>query len=461
VVSSRPAPSAEIERYRLHDEIASGGMGTVHIGRLVAPGGFARTVAIKRLHRHLTGDPDIVAMFLDEARLAARVRHPNVVPTLDVVAANGEFLLVMEYVHGIPLSEVLARLGSTNERMPLDVVAAVMSGLLQGLHAAHEATDEAGQPLAIVHRDVSPQNVLVGVDGGVRVLDFGIAKAAHRLHTTQDGAVRGKLRYMAPEQFRGERVDRRSDVFSAGVLLWELLTARRLFESDVEAAGAAQSSSRISAPSAIVEGVPAAFDAVALRALARDPADRFDTALAMALAIEGAIDKLGGATRVAAWVADVCGDRVRGLAERINVVESGESLGPITADVAVPPEADRTRIRTVVLASRPAPRAKPRIASYALLVVAALAVLATVIGIFVVRGGEKTAGAAPPPAPVAPPTMVPAAETASPIDPPAVPPPVRPLPRVTHAAAPAVKRATPAPSPSASSSSKHLYERPW
>src|SRR5689334_18826919 len=159
-------------------------MATVHLGRLLGPVGFSRTVAIKRLHSQFASDPTFVSMFVDEARLAARIRHPNVVPTLDVATLGGELLLVMEYVPGESLSGLMRTVFEAGERIPPPVTAAIVCGVLEGLHAAHEARTEDGEPLDIVHRDVSPSNVLVGTDGIARVLDFGIAKAAFRVQTT-------------------------------------------------------------------------------------------------------------------------------------------------------------------------------------------------------------------------------------------------------------------------------------
>src|SRR5215472_13646045 len=210
-----------VGRYALFGEIASGGMATVHFGRLLGPAGFARTVAIKRLHAHFAKDPEFVAMFLDEARLAARVVHPNVVPTLDVVALDGELFLVMEYVQGEALSRLWRALRERDERIPHRVVASCLTGVLHGLHAAHVATSERGEPLGIAHRDVSPQNVLVGMDGISRVLDFGISKASGRIQITREGRVKGKTGYMSPEQLSGGAVDRRTDIYSASVVLWE------------------------------------------------------------------------------------------------------------------------------------------------------------------------------------------------------------------------------------------------
>ena len=228
-----PAAGLVLGRYALHAELASGGMATVHIGRLMGPVGFARTVAIKRLHAHFAKDPEFVSMFLDEARLAGRIRHPNVVPVLDVVAEQGELFLVMEYIHGDSLSKLLRQVREQGEKMPLGVTVSILAGALQGLHAAHETTNDQGEPLEIVHRDISPQNIMVGADGITRVADFGIAKAAGRAQSTQDGQLKGKLCYMAPEQLAQRPVDRRTDVYSASVVLWEALTGQRLFQADV------------------------------------------------------------------------------------------------------------------------------------------------------------------------------------------------------------------------------------
>ena len=189
-----------VGRYALYAEIAAGGMATVHFGRLLGPVGFSRTVAIKRLHPQFAKDPEFVSMFLDEARLAARIRHPNVVPTLDVVATDGELFLVMDYVPGESIARLSRVLRERQETLPIRILSATIAGVLHGLHATHEAKDERGHPLGIVHRDVSPQNVLVGTDGVPRVLDFGVAKAAGRVQTTREGQIKGKLSYMPPEQ---------------------------------------------------------------------------------------------------------------------------------------------------------------------------------------------------------------------------------------------------------------------
>src|SRR5690606_22755098 len=231
-VASAAEPVRTIGRYALFDEIAAGGMATVHLGRLLGPVGFSRTVAIKRLHSHFAKDPDFSAGFVDEARLAARIHHPNVVPIIAVLPAGGELSLVMDYVEGDSLAKVLRHATTTDETIPLSIASAIICGALYGLHAAHEAVDESGEPMHIVHRDISPQNILVGSDGVPRIVDFGVAKAAQRLQTTAEGQVKGKIAYMAPEQIRQAEISRKSDIYAMGVVLWEALAGKRLFTSE-------------------------------------------------------------------------------------------------------------------------------------------------------------------------------------------------------------------------------------
>jgi serine/threonine-protein kinase len=234
-MTKRNQPQIVLSRYALFDAIARGGMATVHIGRLVGAAGFAKTVAVKRMHAHLASNPAFVGMFVDEARLAGRLQHPNVVNVFDVVAREDEAFLVMEYVHGESLATLMAKLRDTDELIPVAVAVQVVRDALYGLHAAHQASDEQGRSLELVHRDVSPQNILVGLDGIGRVLDFGIAKAAGRLQDSTTGQVKGKFGYMSPEQVVGHAVDRRADVYAAGVVLWEALTGRRLFDGQSSA----------------------------------------------------------------------------------------------------------------------------------------------------------------------------------------------------------------------------------
>ncbi len=317
----------QVGRYLLFDEIAAGGMATVHFGRLVGAEGFSRTVAIKRLHPQYAKDPEFVAMFLDEARLVARIRHPNVVPTLDIVSDEGEMLLVMEYVPGASLTRLTRNLRREGEGLPSGVAAAVVAGALAGLHAAHEAVSEQGTPLDLVHRDVSPQNLLLGVDGVTRVIDFGIAKAVGRLQTTEEGQVKGKTRYLSPEQVRGRPVDRRADVYAAGVVLWEALTGAQLFAGDTPIAIMNQVLEKpVARPSTIARDVPAELDAVVLKALSRNRDARWASANEMIVALEQAI-ALPSSREIGEWVASIAGDTLRATAERVREIEASSPTG--------------------------------------------------------------------------------------------------------------------------------------
>jgi len=277
-----------IGRYALHGVIASGGMANVHLGRLLGLAGFSRTVAVKRLHANFARDPEFVSMLIDEARVAARIRHPNVVAMLDVVALEGELLLVMEYVHGEALSKLIIAARKAKQRIPQHVLLTIMAGVLDGLHAAHEARNDRGEHIDLVHRDVSPQNIQVGVDGVAKVLDFGIAKAKGRLQDTRDDQLKGRLRYMAPEQLRPHgKVDRRSDIYSASVVLWEALTGKAIFkaESDWQMAHLIMDGVKRK-PSELNPKVHPELDELVMRGLAVREEDRFQTAYDMAVAIE-------------------------------------------------------------------------------------------------------------------------------------------------------------------------------
>lgn len=319
-----------IDRYELYDVIASGGMATVHLGRLLGPAGFGRTVAIKRLHPHLSKEADFVTMLTDEARVTGRIGHPNIVPTLDVVASQGELFLVMEYVPGLTLAALMTNAAQQGERMPAPIACAIMASVLRGLDAAHEARDENGRPLEVVHRDVSPQNILVGADGVARLLDFGIAKAAGRLHTTRDGQLKGKLGYMAPEQLGARAVDRRTDIYAASVVLWEALTGERLFDGDDAATIFGNvMQKKVPPPSTRAPELPAAIDAAVLSGLEREPSRRFARARDMAAAIENGAP-LARTAEIADWVAQL-GERE--LSERADIVAG---IGRPLAAMSVP-----------------------------------------------------------------------------------------------------------------------------
>ena len=342
-----------VGRYAIFDRIAAGGMATVHFGRLVGEVGFTRTVAIKRLHAHFASDHEFVSMFIDEARIAARVRHPNVVQTLDVGAIDGELFVVMDYVVGEPLSRLFRGASASGKLLDPGLVARIMVDVLHGLHAAHDAKNEAGEALEIVHRDVSPQNVLVDVDGISRVLDFGVAKAVGQVHTTRKGELKGKIAYMAPEQLLGEDVTRRTDVFAASIMLWELLVGHRLFGGSSEGEIVRKVLEvEVTPPSERAPSLSPAIDALVMRGLAREPSERYASAADMAEAIEACIP-LMSPRAVGAWVREQAAE---GLAERASVVakiESGTTVVPTPDDskrIAAETEAARAAALSALLA---------------------------------------------------------------------------------------------------------------
>ncbi len=296
-------------------ELATGGMATVYLARLSGVGGFQRFTAIKRLHPHLAREPEFIEMFLEEARLAARIHHPNVVPILEIGTSEEGYYIVMEYVEGDTLGRLLARSAQTGLRLPTKVGLRVIIDMLAGLDAAHELKDDDDNPLGIVHRDISPQNVLVGVDGSARLSDFGVARATSKLSTTRTGQLKGKLAYMAPEQARGAKdIDRRADIFAAGVVLWEVLACRRLFKGDGEADTLNKVLNEPIPPVRSASPiVPAALEAVVGRALERDRTKRYATAAEFADALERAsrvVGALGTHKDVAAHLEVVLGTEI-------------------------------------------------------------------------------------------------------------------------------------------------------
>jgi serine/threonine-protein kinase len=336
VVSPAPEHFVLGGRYIVHDEIASGGMATVHLGCPV--GSTQPVVALKLPHRHLLGDEKLVRTFFDEARLAARIVHPNVVPIIDVIQQGADLALVLEYVDGASLSILRQGCEAAGIRIPPAVSATIVAAVLRGIHAAHEATDEQGTPLEVVHRDVSPQNILISSEGVARITDFGVAKALGRMQTTtESGHFKGKFAYMAPEQARGRDVDRRADVFAAGIILWELLTSERLFGAQIDPAVVLTKIlfEEPPPPSKHVGDLPPNADAVVLRALARDPNDRYATAEEMAVAVEQTFGTVP-ASEIAELLHRVAGEEIakrRASARRVSL-----GAAPLAGPRSVRPE---------------------------------------------------------------------------------------------------------------------------
>jgi serine/threonine-protein kinase len=327
---SDPAtPERVVGRYALFGAIARGGMATVHLGRLIGPAGFHRVVAVKRMLPRLAADRDFSRMFLHEARLTTRVRHPNVVSATDVVSEGGELFLVMDYVESASLVSLLEGAAARGRGLPLPVATGIAIHALLGLHAAHEARSEAGEPLGLVHRDVSPQNILCGTDGLARVVDFGVAKALGA-EPTRGGVLKGKAPYMSPEQVRHEPIDRRADIHALSVVLWEALTGRRLFSADTSTRTLDQvlrADARLP-PSRRRAEIPPALDAVVLRGLALARDERFATALDMATALE----EISGAPSpraIAAAVRELSGPELDARAALVRACEAADlaSLG--------------------------------------------------------------------------------------------------------------------------------------
>ncbi len=281
-----------LDRYELIAELAAGGMATVYLARIGGAGGFQRFVAIKRLHPHLAHEPEFMEMFLDEARLAAGIHHPNVVPILEVGAGDGgEQYLVMEYIEGDTLGNLRVAARKKSERVGMAVTCRLLLDSLQGLHAAHELRDEGGNLLQVVHRDVSPQNILVGIDGTARITDFGVARAATRLASTRSGDVKGKVAYMAPEQVRADPdVDRRADIFAMGIVMWEVFADRHLFRGGNEIATITRVLNEpIPNLRDVDPEIPAALAGVVATALQRDRDRRWPTCEEFARALEHAL----------------------------------------------------------------------------------------------------------------------------------------------------------------------------
>ncbi|MBW2526135.1 MAG: protein kinase [Deltaproteobacteria bacterium] len=359
---SRPRPSVpdRIGPYEVLLPIGSGGMGTVYLARRHGIGGFRREVALKVMHAHLRDAKSFSAALIEEAKIAGRIRHPNVVPVLDVGMDTPGVYLVMDYVEGDSLSGLHRVAKATGRVVPIGIALRVLVDALAGLHAAHELRDERGQSLGLIHRDFSPQNLLVGIDGMTRLTDFGVAKARTNLEQTNVGLIKGKLRYMSPEQVRCDPIDRRSDVWAAGVVAWEILTGRRLYASKHEAAAMLQLVSKPPpAVRSIRADVPEEIEKVVSSALQIEPQERCATAKLFSDRISAAareVDWLASRDEVAEFVSTVSGtvlatrrqqvSEVRRLREEITAIRShaaGSEASTTTGeDSSLEPEDEST-----------------------------------------------------------------------------------------------------------------------
>ncbi|HEX8792077.1 MAG TPA: serine/threonine-protein kinase [Polyangiaceae bacterium] len=459
-----PRLGMRLGRYELLVPLASGGMAQVWVARLAGEHGFARLVAVKTMRPEHADSDAFRRMFLDEARLAARIAHTNVVEVLDLgEEGEGIVYLAMTLVEGDSVAGLLKTRRKVGARgLPHGVAARVIGDVLAGLHAAHELRDEEGRPLHLVHRDVSPHNVLVGVDGIAKIADFGVAKARSRLaDETEAGQVKGKFAYMAPEQLERRTVDRRSDVFSAGVVLWEALTGEKLFGGiDLIDTIEKVRETKIRDARAVAPDVPGAIAEVTAKALERDAARRFASAAEMADALEQAARACGAvasAKEVGTLVSDLCGEEIESRREAVRDAVRAVTRGGVMATRSSPGEGTApsagagtmTATTTVVDTSS---KRRPRGVVVALAAaVGAIAVAGAVIGLRRATpqaAQTTTAMSAPPPADVTPSAST--ASSASPVASDAPPPSATPTPSTPPVppSRPARPRRSPASAPS-------------
>ena len=278
---------ATLGRYHLIKQLAVGGMGEVWLARQKGLEGFEKLVVVKTLRSHLKEEQDFVNMFFDEARIAAALTHPNIAQIYDLGEEKGEYFIAMEYVQGTSLKDMADFAVETKRPVPLALKCRIIADAAGALDFAHQAKTPSGQPLDLIHRDVSPQNVLIGFNGAVKLIDFGVAKAANKLVRTATGVIKGKYAYMSPEQAYGQPLDGRSDVFGLGTVFWELLTGDRLFKRENETDTLrAVVGADVRPPSQLDRSVPKALDVVVMRALERNTAERFQSAGELQRAVE-------------------------------------------------------------------------------------------------------------------------------------------------------------------------------
>jgi serine/threonine protein kinase len=351
-------------RYRVVDEIGIGGMASVHLARMDGPGGFQKWVAIKRIHAHLIEDDSFVHMFLDEARVAARISHPNVANVFDLGKDNDSYWIAMEYLHGEPLREVMRRTEEMGQPMPPEIACRVIADAAEGLHAAHELLGKNGEKLQLVHRDVTPHNLFVTYDGTTKVVDFGIAKFSSRTSNTRAGTLKGKLAYMSPEQVHGEGIDRRTDIFALGVVLWELTTGQRLFrmESDLDTLAKVQECN-VPRPSTLIRGYPIDLEKIVMKALAKNRGERFRTARELSRALQSLLMRRGlfiASDEVAAYVQVIFQDRIQKREAHLrwaaDVTQTINLEGLLAKQAAAVPEPSIQSFNSDVQNARAAPR---------------------------------------------------------------------------------------------------------
>jgi len=320
-------------RYETLFRIAGGGMAEVYAARIMGEGGFEKLVALKRMLPTLAEDERFVQMFLDEGRVAANISSPNVVQTLDLGRADDDSLyLVMELVVGVPMSKLLKEVLKKGQHLDIEVATEILAQAAQGLHDAHQSTTPMGEPLRLIHRDISPQNILVDRAGRTRITDFGVARAMQRHSHTQTGEVKGKMAYFAPEQATGAELDHRVDVFALGIVAWECYSGRRLFKSDNPLHTLQKITvDEIPTIESVRPAIPKRINEVVMKALQRDPEERWETARDFATALRSAIDERVPQGKVGSYVREHGGESLHQIERGMKMALSGE-LGALEED---------------------------------------------------------------------------------------------------------------------------------
>lgn len=361
-------PGRRVGKYEVVSRIAMGGMAEIYLARATGIEGFQKHVVLKRILPQFAQNETFVKLFLNEARVAATLDHPNIGSVYDIGQTDGVYFFTMEYLHGEDTGHILTELARRRVRFPIEFALTIISGVCAGLQFAHEKKGPDGKPLGIVHRDISPSNVVVTYDGGVKLVDFGIAKITASSEMTGTGSLKGKIAYMSPEQCSSQPIDRRSDVFSLGVLLFEMTTHTRLFKADSEIATLNNVREAIvPSPTSRVPGYPPQLEAIVKKALARVPSDRYATARELQLAIESFAQQarisLSNAL-LGEWMVKTFGPKMEpwhGLTPPVELVAGtgthsdpgDDPLGtepPTTTTSSVHPETERRRQRRLWIA---------------------------------------------------------------------------------------------------------------
>jgi serine/threonine-protein kinase len=428
----------QLGRYQVLSKLAQGGMAEVFVAKLVGASGFTKRYAIKRLLPELSADPELVQMLLDEARIASSLSHPNICQIFELGESDGRHFIAMEYLEGQTLAQLMRTARAERQPLPFEVSAHIVARAAEGLAYAHERRGDDGAPMGIVHRDVSPDNVMLTRDGQVKLLDFGIARATHRSRRTRTGLIRGKVAYMAPEHIRGEALDGRADVFALGVVLWELLAGRDLFRSqdDVQAMYAVLNGAAPARPPDA--RAPAPLWEIAERALERDPARRTPSARQLAADLDAALSRLGARVDPSRLVAlaQAPAPELPAAPEQPRHPAAATPLGPRPAEPVTQREVEAERKRTRAVDAEPVRRSGR-------VTVIAVAAVVVVVGALAAAARWLPHEAAPPAPEVA---VVPA----TPVSPqPVVVPEPPAAPAVEPEAPPAHEPAPPAAEPEA------------